>query len=69
MARNSNCARRLFDWIGSLPMCWKCQELDAVIEHYRGLCAQTADKGSLKGIQVLIEKFEVDKKALHPEKS
>lgn len=50
-------------------MCWKCHELDAVIEHYRGLCAQTADKGSLKGIQVLIEKFEVDKKALHPEKS
>ena len=50
-------------------MCWKCQELDTVIEHYRGLCARTADRLSLKGIQLLIEKFEVDKKTLHQEKS
>jgi len=48
-------------------MCWKCQELDAVIEHYRGLCGRTADRLSLKGIHLLIEKFEVDKKALHQE--
>ena len=50
-------------------MCWKCQELDAVIEHYRGLSARTADRLSQKGIHLLIEKFEVDKKALHQEKA
>ena len=59
----------MFDWIGSLAMCWKCRELDAVIEHYRGLSARTADGLSLKGIYLLIEKFEVDKKALHQEKA
>ena len=46
-------------------MCWKCQELDTVIEHYRGLCVRTADRLSRKGIHLLIEKLEVNKKALH----
>lgn len=46
-------------------MCWKCQELDTVIEHYRRLCMRTADRLSQKGIHLLIEKLEVDKKALH----
>jgi hypothetical protein len=50
-------------------MCWKCRELDAVIEHYRGLCARTADGPSLTSIHLPIEKFEVDKKALHQEKA
>jgi hypothetical protein len=52
-----------------LPMCWKCQELDAVIEHYRPVSARTADRVSLKGIELLIEKFEGDKRALHQESS
>jgi hypothetical protein len=46
-------------------MCWKCQELDVVIEHYRELSARTADSGSLKGIHVLIERLEGSKKTLH----
>ena len=50
-------------------MCWKCRELDAVIEYYRGLCARTADGLSLKSIHLLIEKFEVEKKALHQDKA
>jgi len=62
--RNTNRARWLSDWIGRLVMCWKCQEPDAVIEDYRGLCGRTADRLSLKGIHLLIEKFEVDKEAL-----
>jgi hypothetical protein len=48
-------------------MCWKCQELDAVIEHYRGLCTRRCDRVTLKGIHLLIEKLENDKKALHRE--
>lgn len=46
-------------------MCWKCQELDTVIGHYRELSARTADKLSLKAIQVLIERLEGNKKVLH----
>jgi hypothetical protein len=46
-------------------MCWKCNELDAVIAHYRGLRTRLADQGSLKALGVLIERFEGDKKALH----
>lgn len=46
-------------------MCWKCQELDVVIEHYRKLGAQTANGGSQKGILVLIERLEGNKKTLH----
>lgn len=50
-------------------MCWKCREMDTVIEHYRRLCSRTGDRISLKGIHLLIEKLEVDKKALHPGES
>jgi hypothetical protein len=50
-------------------MCWKCQELDTVIEHYRELTTRTADRGSQKTIQVLIERLECNKKTLHQEQS
>lgn len=45
-------------------MCWKCQELDAVIGHYRELSARTGDQLSRKCIRVLIEKLEDNKKAI-----
>lgn len=50
-------------------MCWKCQELDAVIGHYRELGARASDRLSRRGIDVLIEKLEADKKALHREEA
>jgi hypothetical protein len=50
-------------------MCWKCRELDVVIEHYRELSTRTADPGSQKVIQVLIERLECNKKRLHQEQS
>jgi hypothetical protein len=48
-------------------MCWKCDELDRVIEHYRGLATRITDQGTLTGIATLIEKMEAQKLALHCE--
>ena len=46
-------------------MCWKCQELDTVIGHYRDMSARTSDQLSRKCLHVLIEKLEGNKKGLH----
>jgi hypothetical protein len=48
-------------------MCWKCEEIDKVILHYRTLHARVTDELTLEGLQQLIEKLEAEKKALHPD--
>jgi hypothetical protein len=48
-------------------MCWKCHELDRVIDHYRELSARASENLSRKGIDMLIEKLQTKKKALHQE--
>jgi hypothetical protein len=48
-------------------MCWKCQELDTVIGHYRDMSARTSDRLSQKCLLVLIERLEGNKKGLHQE--
>jgi hypothetical protein len=48
-------------------MCWKCQEIDKVILHYRALGARVTDKLTLDGLQQLIDKLDVEKRALHSE--
>ena len=48
-------------------MCWKCEEIEKVILHYRTLSARLTDRLILEGLQQLIETLENEKKALHPE--
>jgi hypothetical protein len=48
-------------------MCDKCKSIDQEIERYRGLGCRVADPRSLKGINILIEKMERQKKELHPD--
>jgi hypothetical protein len=48
-------------------MCWKCEEIDKVILHYRTLGTRATDRLTLVGLQQLIDKLEDKKKALHPE--
>ena len=43
-------------------MCWKCQEIDKEIGHYRGLSARTQDEGSVKSLDILIARLEAEKK-------
>jgi hypothetical protein len=47
-------------------VCWKCQELDWVIAHYRELGSRVTDQATLEGISMLIRKMEAEKRALHP---
>jgi hypothetical protein len=49
-------------------MCWRCDEIDKKIEHYRGLAGRITDERTLKGIDLLIEKLGAAKKEFHPEK-
>jgi hypothetical protein len=46
-------------------MCWKCQELDTVIGHYRDMSTRASDLLSRKCLLVLIEKLEGSKKVIH----
>jgi hypothetical protein len=48
-------------------MCEKCAELDGKIEHYRQMARWITDPFTLEGIDILTQKYEADKKALHPE--
>lgn len=52
---------------GARAMCEKCAELDGKIEHYQRIARWVTDKPTLEGIDILIAKYEADKKALHPE--
>ncbi len=48
-------------------MCWKCQELDSVIGHYRDLSTRASDRLSQKCLYLLIEKLEGNRKCLYAE--
>jgi hypothetical protein len=48
-------------------MCWKCEEIDKVILHYRTLGSRVSNRQTLEGLQQLIDKLDDKKKALHPE--
>jgi len=48
-------------------MCWKCEEIDKRILHYRVIAARMTDKQTLDGIQQLIAALEGEKNTLHPE--
>jgi hypothetical protein len=50
-----------------LAMCWKCDEIDKAIVHYRTMSARVTDQLTLEGLQQLIDKLEAEKSALHPE--
>ena len=47
-------------------MCWKCEEIDKRILHYRVIAARVTDKQTLDGIQQLVDTLEAEKKDLHP---
>jgi ferritin-like metal-binding protein YciE len=46
-------------------MCWKCEEIDKEIGHYRGLSARAQDEGSVKSLDILIARLEAEKKEVH----
>jgi hypothetical protein len=48
-------------------MCDHCKQLNERIAHYQEIARHLLDRHILEGIDVLIAKFEADKKALHPE--
>jgi hypothetical protein len=48
-------------------MCWRCDEIDEKIEHYRNLATRITDERSLKGIDLLIARLNEAKEGLHPE--
>lgn len=50
-------------------MCWKCQEIDKVILHYRTMIARVTDEQTVAGLEELIQKLEAEKKRMHPEQS
>jgi hypothetical protein len=52
---------------GIWVMCWKCDEIDKVILHYRTLSARVTDTLTLEGLQQLTNKLEAEKMALHSE--
>jgi hypothetical protein len=60
-------ALHAFGGRGMVPMCEKCDELDRRIEHYRMLASRITDELTLSGIAMLIERYEEQKRELHPE--
>ena len=48
-------------------MCWKCEEINKVILHYRTLGTRVTDRQTLEGLQQLIDALEAEKQALHAE--
>lgn len=52
---------------GTVCMCEQCKSIDSKIAHYRELAKQITDPQSLKGIDLLTEKMEAEKRTLHPE--
>ena len=48
-------------------MCTLCSELDHRLDQCRRLSASIIDQLTLDGIALLIEKYEADKQALHPD--
>jgi hypothetical protein len=48
-------------------MCERCKSIDREIGHYRDIAARVTDALTLKGIDLLIERMETEKRKLHPE--
>jgi len=46
-------------------MCWKCEQIDRQIEHYRGLSGRITDERSAKSLDILISNLEDRKSELH----
>ncbi|RXH10631.1 hypothetical protein [Bradyrhizobium guangzhouense] len=51
----------------SATMCKKCEELDQKIDHVRRLAKAGLDELTLGRFAALIDEYERQKKALHPE--
>ena len=50
-----------------LPMCNRCDEIDARIERYQKLKRVFVDKQTLEAIEALLKKLQTEKKDLHAE--
>jgi hypothetical protein len=48
-------------------MCYKCDELDGKVEHYRKLASGISDRLTIEGISERIREMEAQKAKLHPE--
>jgi hypothetical protein len=48
-------------------MCKNCDEIDNKIDHYRWLASQFDDKRTIQALDKLIQQYEDEKHALHPE--
>ena len=46
-------------------MCWKCEQIDKEVGHYRSLSARVTDERSVKSLDILITKLEAEKKVVH----
>jgi hypothetical protein len=46
-------------------MCWKCEQIDKEIGHYRSLSARVTDERSVKSLDILIAKLEAEKNEVH----
>jgi hypothetical protein len=60
--------RRRASVVGSTresPMCWKCEEVEQSIEHFRRLRKQASSNQSLKGLDILIAKLDAEKREFH----
>jgi hypothetical protein len=49
-------------------MCEKCEELDRRIERYRRIASLMTDRLALSSIALLIERYEAQKRELHPKR-
>lgn len=49
-------------------MCERCAEFDKKITHFKDLNSRVFDEQVREGIAMLIEQYEAQKIALHPEK-
>jgi hypothetical protein len=48
-------------------MCKKCDDIDRKIAHYQYTLVEATDALAIELLSLVIEDFEADKKALHPE--
>ena len=46
-------------------MCWKCEQINREIDHYRGLCSRASEAQSIKSLDILIATLEAEKQELH----
>jgi hypothetical protein len=50
-----------------MPMCNRCDEIDARIERYQKLKQGFIDEQTLKAIEALMKKLQTEKRDLHAE--